>query len=85
MAKIVFNDNLFPQFMKENSPASSNVSVSYNLQIVTVTVISQSASEDEADFDYEQRWARGGPQGANQEVSLKHFIGTQHDHIQQLA
>ena len=37
-----------------------------------ITIISQIASEDEADFDNEQRWARGGPQGANQ-VSLSSY------------
>jgi hypothetical protein len=42
------------QKFKEKSPASS----------------SNSASEDEADFDYEERWARGGPQGANQTCDI---------------
>ena len=42
----------------------SNVSLPLNL-----IPIPQSAGEDEDDFDHEECWARGGPQGANQ-VSL---------------
>lgn len=39
----------------------------------------QTASEDDDDFDYEERWSRGGPQGANQ-VSQHYstFIWSKH-------